>query len=126
MATEFDGSHVLISIHLQVWTCVSGHCLPAVSTHLIFVSSSWQETVLINFVEQVDVEIFSEAISTTKPTARKVAPHIHLYRILYCLNYFSLSWRMPNMSLQWVQMYSNLIRENNLIPVYVACSLSLP
>ena len=25
MVTEFDGSHVSISIYLQVWTCVSGH-----------------------------------------------------------------------------------------------------
>ena len=116
MATEFYGSHVLISIHLQVWTCVSGHCLPAVSTHLIR-----QKTVLINFAEQVDVEISSEAI----PTARKAAPHIHFYRIVHCLNYyFSLSEQMPNVPFQWIEMYSSLIRENNLILVYITCNLS--
>ena len=43
MATEFDEFHVSISIHLQVWTRVSGHSLPLVSTHLIFVQPDFEQ-----------------------------------------------------------------------------------
>ena len=49
------------------------------------ISSTWHETVLINFVEQVSVEPFSKAINTTKLTPWRAVSHIHLYRILEIL-----------------------------------------
>ena len=126
MPTEFDGSDVLISILEHVFRVIVFLQSPFIWFSYKLISSSWQETVFINLAEQVGVEIFSKAINTTQPTARKAASHIHLYLILHLSDYFSLSGRMPNVPFQWIQVYSSLIRENDLIPVYIICSLSPP
>ena len=94
---------------------------PLISFSFNLISSSWQETMLTNCAEQVGVEISSEAINTLFEKQSQTFTFIRFFTVRTT---FLFPGKMLNVPFQWIQMYSSLIRDNDLTPVYIQSTVA--